>query len=293
MILAVDVGGTQTKYAVLDDSGHFVPPFPESMPTAKKDFLKQLTALVENVSRSFPVKAVGISIAANVSREGTVLHATNLPILLPLELGRVLSERLGLPVKVENDGNCAALGVFHFLKLPEDGTFVVMTLGTGVGGGIIYRGKLLDSGSGAASELGHIVIDPAGPLCGCGKRGCLEALIGESALVERYNLTGIRPVQSAVEISKQLAAGDEAALALVQFAGEQLGRGMAVVSDIMAPQAFYLGGGVSGLGEPLLDAARAGLAENCFLRLLGRVPTVERVPEQQLLSLKGAWVLAS
>ncbi|NOY22504.1 MAG: ROK family protein [Acidobacteria bacterium] len=293
MIAAVDIGGTQTKYGVMNNAGQFIPPFPKSFPTPGTGFVAKLNTLILEIRESFPLKAVGISIAANVGREGTVLHATNLSISTPVELGRTLSENLGIPVKIENDGNCAALAISRFAGISKKDTFVVLTLGTGVGGGIIYNGELMDSGIGAAAELGHIVVDPAGPLCGCGKHGCLEAFIGESALVARYNRNADQPLHAALEISKLLKSGDEDALAVARFAGEQLGRGMAIISDIIAPRSFYIAGGVAGLGMPFLTAAKESLSRQCFLRLLNRTPSVELVAEAHLLSLKGAWVLAS
>ena len=293
MIAAVDIGGTQVKYGVFDTGGQFISPFPKSFPTPETGLVAKVNSLILEIQRNFPLKAVGISIAANVGREGTVLYATNLPISTPVELSRALSEKLGVPVKAENDGNCAALAVSRFIGIPEKDTFVVLTLGTGVGGGIIYNGELMDSGAGAAAELGHIVVDPAGPLCSCGKHGCMEAFIGESALVARYNRGAVRPVHSTREISGLLKSGDQEALVLAQFAGEQLGRGMAIISDIIAPRSFYVAGGVAGLGVPFLTAAKESLSRQCFLRLLNRTPSVELVTEAHLLSLKGAWVLAS
>ena len=293
MILAVDIGGTQIKYGVLSPLGEFVPPFPAVFPTPGTNIVTKLDSLIGDIRQSHSLKAVGISIAANVGRDGAVLHATNLPISTPIELGRMLTGSLGIPVKIENDGNCAALAVSRFPGVAEDDTFVVLTLGTGVGGGIVYNGKLMDSGTGAVAELGHIVVDPAGPLCGCGKHGCLEAFIGESALVERYNRKAVRQLHSTLEISRLLEREDKGALDVARFAGETLGRGMAIISDIIAPRSFYVAGGVAGLGLPFLTAARESLDRLCFLRLLKQTPSIELVKDAHLLSLKGAWVLAS
>ncbi len=293
MIAAFDIGGTQIKYGVLNNAGQFISSFPRILPTPETDFVSKLNALIFEIRDSFPLKAVGISIAANVGKDGTVLHTTNLSISTPVELGRTLSENLGIPVKIENDGNCAALAVSRFAAISEKDTFVVLTLGTGVGGGIIYNGELMDSGLGATAELGHILVDPEGPLCSCGKHGCLEAFIGESALVARYNRNADQPLHTALEISELLKSGDKGALAVARFAGEQLGRGMAIISDIIAPRSFYIAGGVSGLGMPFLTAAKESLSRQCFLRLLTRIPSVELVAEAHLLSLKGAWIVAS
>ena len=293
MIAAFDVGGTRIKIGVLNRSGEFISPFPRSIPTPSEGLKEKLNSLILEIRKNFPLEAVGISIAANVTREGCVLHATNLPISTPVDLGQILMEDLGIPVRIENDGNCAALAVSRFADVSPEDTFVVLTLGTGVGGGIFYKGRLMDSSTGAVAELGHIVVDPAGPLCGCGKHGCLEAFIGESALVARYNISSIQPLETALQISERLEAGDTEALAVARFAGEQLGRGMAIISDIIAPRSFYVAGGVAGLGLPFLTAARESLHRQCFLRLLNRVPSVEFVREAHLLALKGAWVLVS
>jgi len=289
----MDIGGTKIKYGVLNPSGQFVSSFPRMFSTPETNLVPELNSLILEIQKDFPLKAVGISIAANVGRDGTVFHATNLPISTPIELGRILTENLGIPVKIENDGNCAALAVSKSPGIPENDTFVVLTLGTGVGGGIIYNGELMDSDTGAVAELGHISLDPEGPLCGCGKQGCLEAFIGESALVERYNRKASRQLHSTLEISRLLETEDEGALDVARFAGETLGRGMAIISDIIAPRSFYVAGGVAGLGVPFLTATRESLSRQCFLRLFTRTPSVELVKDAHLLSLKGAWVLAS
>ncbi len=293
MIMAIDIGGTQIKYGVLNPSGQFVSSFPRIYSTPETNLVPELNSLIQEIQKNSPLKAVGISIAANVGRDGTVFHATNLPISTPIELGKMLTESLGIPVKIENDGNCAALAVSKSPGIPEKDTFVVLTLGTGVGGGIIYNGELMESGTGAVAELGHIVVDPAGPLCGCGKQGCLEAFIGEPALVERYNRKAARQLHSTLEISRLLEREDKGALDVARFAGEILGRGMAIISDIIAPRSFYVAGGVAGLGVPFLTATKESLGRHCFLRLFTRTPSVEFVKDAHLLSLKGAWVLAS
>ncbi len=293
MIAALDIGGTWTKYAVLNHSGEFVPPFPKQLPTSKELLTSGLTGLILALQQEFPLDSVGISIAANVTGNGEVIHTTNLPLSPPIPLAGPLSEALALPVFLENDGNCAALAVSRFSGVPENAAFVVLTMGTGIGGGIICDGKLMVSETGAIAELGHITIDPAGPLCACGKHGCLEALIGESALVSRYNRIAGEPLSSTRELSIRMKKGDTAALSVAAFAGEQLGKGMAIISDVIAPRSFYVAGGVSGLGAPFLTAAEKSLSRECFLRLFNRVPSVELVAEAHLLSLKGAWVLAS
>ncbi|NOZ13915.1 MAG: ROK family protein [Acidobacteria bacterium] len=292
MILAVDIGGTRIKYGVMTPSGSFLSSFPRQIVTPQSGLIEALAVLLSGVAKAFPVRAAGISIAANVNREGVVLHATNLGMPCPVDLCGFLSGKLGIAVKAENDGNCAALAVFRFEEAVAQRTFVVITLGTGVGGGIICNGGLLASDAGAAAELGHIVLDPAGPGCPCGKRGCLEAYIGEAALVERYNREKAQPpLKTALEISTRLKEGDKTAAEVACFAGERLGRGMAVISDIISPDAFYIAGGVAGLGGPMLTAAEKTLSRTCFLRTLNRVPEIRPVRERKWLSLRGAGVL--
>ncbi len=292
MILAVDIGGTYIKYGIMTSSDVFAPSFPKQIATPIRGLAEALITLFAGIAAEFPIRGVGISIAANVNRESKIVYATNLKSSVPVNFCTVLSKKLGVVVKAENDGNCAALAVSRFPETSGENTFVVMTLGTGVGGGIVCNGELLTSDFGAAAELGHIVLDPMGPQCNCGKRGCLEAYIGESALVERYNREKPQfPLETALEISNRLNKGDKTAAEITRFTGEQLGYAMALISDIVSPDAFYIAGGVAGLGGALISAARETLAKNCFLRLLNHVPAIRLVPEGRWLSLKGAGVL--
>lgn len=291
MFLVVDIGGTITKYAVVNELGDFVRPFPASFPTPRGSLVQELIERFLPLIDEYDLVAAGVSIAANVDDDGKVLYSTNLSIDRDYPLGASLSEELGVPVVVENDGNCAALAVSRTLPREGNNPLIVLTLGTGVGGGVIINDELLKTANGGAAELGHIVVDPRGPRCACGKWGCLEAFVGEAGLVSRYNQESRSPVESAAELFHRLTANEQLAIDVVSDTGDILGKGLAIMSDIIAPQAIYVVGGLAGLGDYLLTAARESLAKNCFLRHVDAVPQVMRLQDSHLLPLKGAWVL--
>jgi glucokinase len=222
------------------------------------------------------VAAVGFGLPCLIDqRTGTVLMGINTP-LADIAFSDVMTERLGLPVFVENDGNAAAIAEHRAGAARGASEAIVLTIGTGIGGGLILRGEPYRGAIGAAAELGHIVIDYHGPKCqgNCPNHGCVEAYASGTALaIEARRLAAELPdsaLAQAQRAGRELAGplvtelahdGDEAAIEAIRLIGSRLGIAMTSLVNIFNPQVVVIGGGVIAAGELLLAPARAAVTE--------------------------------
>ena len=218
------------------------------------------------------VAAVGFGIPATLDRRtGVAVYSTHLP-LADVPFATVMSERLGLPVAVDNDGNCAVLAEARHGAGDRSGDVVMLTLGTGIGGGLVLGGRLQRGWIGAGGELGHMVIDMDGPPCQgkCPNRGCLEVMASGSALVREASLRVARRPDTALghalEEGRELTGpfvtelahdGDPVALDAIQTVGRALGVGLSSLVNMLNPEVIVIGGGVIAAGEMLLEPARS------------------------------------
>jgi glucokinase len=232
---------------------------------------------VEDARRSAAdeVSAAGFGIPSLIDhRSGMAEFSVNLP-LTDIAFGDVMAERLGMPVFVDNDSNLAALAEHRAGACRGASEAVVITIGTGIGGGLVLRGELYRGAIGAGAELGHTVIDLDGPRCqgNCPNRGCVEALASGTALErEALRIAGERPesgLARALEATRALSGplvtelahdGDDAAIEVVALIGSRLGVAIASFVNIFNPQVVVVGGGVIAAGELLLEPARAEVA---------------------------------
>lgn len=218
------------------------------------------------------VAAVGFGIPALIDqRTGRAVIAVNLP-LADIAFADVMGERLGLPVFVDNDANVAALAEHRAGAAAGCSEAVVLTIGTGIGGGLILRGELYRGGIGAAAELGHTVIDMNGPRCqgNCPNHGCIEALASGTALArEAARLARERPSSGLAQalanghalagplVTELAYDGDRAAIEVIELIGTRLGVAIATFVNIFNPEVVVIGGGVMAAGDLLLEPARA------------------------------------
>jgi glucokinase len=225
------------------------------------------------------VAAVGFGIPCLIDqRTGVAVIAVNLP-LADIPFADVMTERLGLPVFVDNDANVAAIAEHRAGAARGCSEAVLLTVGTGIGGGLILRGQLYRGGVGAAAELGHVVIEMDGPPCqgNCPNRGCVEALASGTALArEAVRAAQERPssgLGQALADGRELAGplvtelahdGDEAAIDVIALIGSRLGVAIASLVNIFNPEVVVIGGGVIAAGELLLAPARAVVAERAL-----------------------------
>ena len=253
-IFAADLGGTHLRAAIVDQKGRIQSRFKQNTPQGRDP-----NAIVDAIVRAIgecgraEISAVSLAIPGTVA-EGVVVKAPNLPCLDGFRLGAALSNRLDLPVTVENDANAAAVGEMWRGAAVGCKTIVCLTLGTGVGGGIILDGKLWRGVDGAAAEIGHMCVDPFGGVaCPCGSRGCLEVFASATAIVRMTREASPRYPDSILQGREDLTAalifeagqqGDELALEIFRRMGVYLGIGLANLINILNPEMIVIGGGV-------------------------------------------------
>ena len=267
--IGVDVGGTKIAAAVVTPEGEVLNEvrYPSSGP--KERLLSSMARSVNEVRDGFEVGGVCLAVPGTVSTvENKIIDAPNLHAIEGIPLKDELEERTGLTTTVENDANAAAWGEFRFGAGSEVSHLIFITLGTGVGGGVISHGVLLRGAQGAGGEMGHITIQATGPRCGCGNHGCLEALASGTAIARRArevaseepdSALGQLAVERAVlgeDVAGLARQGDEAAISVLRETGVWLGIGLAGFVNIFNPEVIAVGGGAARAGDLILDAAR-------------------------------------
>ena len=279
MRIGVDIGGTKILAAVVDDGGQVLAS--ERVPSPRQDSdaaTREVIDAIERLRAGAPgeIESIGLGVAALVDFDRTkVITAPNLG-WANVSLGAVVSAATGLPTVVENDGNAAAWGEFVFGAGRHLDDVVVVTVGTGIGGGLIMRGVLRRGAHGGAAEIGHMNAVPDGLPCGCGRNGCWEQYASGNALVRQARQLAAQHRREAAvllalgdgtpegvqgrHITQAAQAGDVVARQAFDLVGMWLGRGLADLVAIIDPQAFIIGGGVSEAGDLLLMSARSTLA---------------------------------
>ena len=268
--IGVDVGGTKIAAAVVSAAGEILNEVRYPTQAIPPDRLVQTIArAITEAKGGYEVGGACVAVPGLVmSTENKVIFAPNLHEIENIRLDEELGGRTGMAVAVENDANAAAWGEFCYGAGKDVDHQIFITLGTGVGGGVISHGVLLRGVQGAGGELGHIVLQPGGPLCGCGNHGCLEALASGTAIQRRAREVANERPDSALgrlaierqilgeDVSRLAAEGDEAASQVLHETGVWLGTGLAGFVNIFNPEVIAVGGGASRAGEFLLEPAR-------------------------------------
>lgn len=280
-IFGVDLGGTTIKHGLFTAGGQLIDKWEIPTRTGEqgKDLLPDIARSVREAMERHgigptQVLGVGLGVPGAVSEDRYVKPCVNLDGWGGDVAGK-LSALCGCPVKAVNDANAAALGEMWQGSAKGHDSVVFVTLGTGVGGGIIVDGKLLSGVNGAGGEIGHIKVNPAEQeSCGCGKRGCLEQYASATGIAReaaRRLAAEDAPSQlrqSAAPTAKDVfdcaKAGDALALGVVDFFAENLGRAMACISCVCDPEVFVIGGGVSAAGQIILDTVAPVYRRNAF-----------------------------
>lgn len=276
LILALDFGGTKLSAASVKHGGReFFARASVSSPPCKsaESDRKLMLNLAKEVLKGCEPVAVGVSFGGPVrSSAGVVILSHHVPGWENFPLASWLSEHFGVPAVVENDANAGALGEWRYGAGQGTKNLFYVTVSTGIGGGIVIDGKIYRGADDLAGEIGHMTLDPNGPLCTCGKRGCLEALasgpaiarkaqemlsvLPEEGLILRELVKGDIQKISAQDVSKAAQLGDQFAARILQMAGVALGLGLAQVISLLNPERIILGGGVVKAGNFLLDPVR-------------------------------------
>lgn len=316
--IGVDVGGTKILGGLVDETGSIIATARRPTPRGPaEDVLTVVAAVIGELvqrhaglpqAKGGPVAGAGVGIAGAIdTTRSTVIWAPNLR-WTDVSARDGLQQRVGMDVLIENDGNAAAWAEHRFGAGVGIAEMVMVTVGTGVGGGIIIGGRLLRGAHGGAGEIGHLTVVVDGPPCGCGLRGCLEQYASGSALVRtaRSLAADRRPEASLLlslgdgtpegvqgtHVTTAAQQGDPVAIEAFAVTGTWLGRGLASLSQVLDPKAFIIGGGVCEAGDLLLDSVRQSLRENIGGMGHNAVPEVRQATMGNDAGLIGAADLA-
>ena len=275
-VLAADFGGTHLRAAVVDHDGNILSrvdhPTPEE--ATPQSVIARVVDLLAEAAGAAPIRpsAACIATAGLINAdEGKVILAPNIPGFRNLNLTNPVTERLGAPAFIENDASAAALGEFRFGAGKGTRHLLHATLGTGIGGGIVIDGKLYRGARGLAGEIGHIILNPAGPKCNCGSRGCLEAMVSGVAFAERarrileqgksrvlHEIVGYDD-PSATHLYIAASKGDQLCEAEIRHGGHLLGLGLGSLVNVLNPDAVTLSGGLLSMGDMLVGPMREAM----------------------------------
>jgi glucokinase len=282
----IDIGGTNIKYGLVDHKGKVL--FKEQRPTMVDKGAEPLMHLVTNISErllyhaaeeDLPVKCLGVGTPGAVDRNGKVISLSpNINGWQGMEIGKILRDRLNLPVVVENDVNAMALAESRFGAALGYKSVICVAIGTGVGGGVIIDGKLWHGANFTAGEIGHMTLYSNGPACRCGSKGCVEVYCSSQAILTRAKLriTGhlsdlfeevLEGSMENLTIKRLFTAakkGDPDALAVIAETAEYLGAGIAGAVNLLNPEIVVIGGGVADGGAGFVEGVAAEIRKRAF-----------------------------
>lgn len=287
--IGIDIGGTKVLGGVVDASGNVLRSARRETP---REGGAQLISAIADVAKEllldFSAESIGLSAAGFVSSDRKTMLATpNIAAWNGVDLESELRKYIDLPIILENDANAAAWGEYRFGAGQGLSHLLMVTVGTGIGGGIIVNGGLLRGAYGVAAEIGHLRVMPEGHLCGCGERGCLEQYASGNALLRHAR----EAISASPDLARNLLArgdgtlqgltgqaitdaardGDQVALAAFKTTAQWLGAGIASLSAILDPEMVVIGGGVIDAGEILLAPTREALDR--YLPFAGKHPS--------------------
>lgn len=278
--IGIDIGGTNSVFGVVDKRGHIINQGSIKTGTYLEinDYVTHLAAgvqeIIDQVGGSGNIKGIGVGAPNGNYFTGCIEFAPNLPWKGVIPLAQMLTDKLNIPVALTNDANAAAIGEMTYGAARGMKDFVVITLGTGVGSGIVVNGQLVYGHDGFAGELGHTTIRRDGRLCGCGKKGCLEtyssatgvARTAREFLETRTEPSLLRELNPADITSKDVydaaVKGDKLAKDIFEMTGQILGESFADFIAFSSPEAIILFGGLTKAGKLIFDPVRKHMEEN-------------------------------
>ncbi len=297
--IGIDVGGTNVKIALVDDKGKII--YSNSVPTYAqmgyeytvnniKQAIKDL--MRETNTKPTDIQGIGFDFPGQVDyKTGIVKLAPNIPGWVNVPIAKMIEDEFHIPTRIDNDVRCAALGELKFGAGKGCENFVCITVGTGIGSGLVINGKLVRGAANAAGEIGHIKLQmQGGPICGCGDTGCLEAFASGPSIVamaQEYlkggKSTKFREMAGAdgeitpYIVAKAAEAGDPVAKRIFEITGYYIGMGLVSVINLLNPEKVIIGGGVAEAGDLLLEPIRKTIKERAMV-IAGN--SVEIVPAQ-------------
>ena len=279
-VVGIDIGGTNIVFGLVDARGTIL--CSDSIKTQAYAEVEEcidavcekLMPLIESRGGADKVKGIGIGAPNGNYYNGTIEFAPNLPWKGVIRLAEMFEERLGIPTALTNDANAAAIGEMTYGVARGLKDFIMITLGTGVGSGIVINGQMVYGHDGFAGELGHVIVKEDGRPCGCGRKGCLEtycsatgvARTAREMLIARSDESLLRKIPAEEIVSKDVydaaVRGDKLALEIFQYTGDILGRALANAIAFSSPEAIVLFGGLAKAGDLLLKPVQKSMEEN-------------------------------
>jgi len=273
MVIGLDVGGTNIKGVLMD--GNKVLKKTKFRIKSRKDkkiILTQIFDCIEKLRKFKKIKKIGIAIAGPVDfQRQKILNPPNLIALSNLYLGKVIQKKLGIKVIIEHDANCFALAEANWGAGKKYRSVFGVTLGTGVGGGMVVNKKIYHGAHGSSGEIGHITIEKNGRKCSCGNYGCLEAYINDVGIKKIAKDILKRNIDSLRTLDDLAKNGNKLAIKIYEKAGRYLGIGLANIVDTIDPEIIVIGGGIMRAGKFILNPARKEMKKNILSRSAKRV----------------------
>jgi glucokinase len=288
-VVGIDIGGTNTVFGIVDARGNVIAS--NSIKTGKhaniEDYIAELKTalnkLIEAHDAKDKIHGIGVGAPNSNYFTGTIEYATNLPWKGVVPLAKLLTEAFGVPVAVTNDANAAAIGEMTYGAARGMKDFIMITLGTGVGSGIVVNGQLVYGHDGFAGELGHVIVKPSnGRMCGCGRTGCLETYCSATGVARtarefleiRTDPSRLRdlPIEeiTSKDVYDAAIAGDKLAREIFQYTGEIMGRAFANFVAFSSPEAIILFGGLARAGELLMKPIKESMDRNMLNMFKGK-----------------------
>jgi glucokinase len=270
VVFAIDLGGTNLRMAAVDEDGTILASRRTPTPSGcdPRLLLDAMSTLADqcrsDVDGPERINGIGVGAPANIGpQHGVLRNLPNLPDLEGMPLKENLSKRLGMPVTLENDATAAAIGENWLGASRVVNDSVMVTLGTGVGGGVIISNEPVRGIDGTAGKLGHMCVEPNGHPCKCGSHGCIEQYASATALVRMAEESGLK-VASSAEVYDLAIGGDAAAKAVFERMGGLLGITLAGLANLLNPEMFIIGGGASAAWDAFIDHTRDELRARAF-----------------------------
>jgi glucokinase len=292
LAIGIDIGGTKILGGVVNSEGVIIDRERRDTPSeGGMVTVERIAEVARELASRHSVRSVGVSLAGFISKDRKRMETNpNIANMKGLAIHDELESATGLSIHLENDANCAAWGEFRFGAGSGTNPMMMITVGTGIGGGLIIDGKLLIGAFGTAGEMGHVPVIPNGEICGCGMRGCLEQYASGNAL-RRYVRKAIESAPtlgskilslgdgtvSGIEgdhITKAAESGDGIALAAFNEIGEWLGYSISGFASVIDPEAVVIGGGVIEAGDLLLEPIRASVKKHSPMRTSHEMPRI-------------------
>ena len=297
--LGIDIGGTNTVVGLVDKAGNVLGT--DSVKTQSFPVLEEYVKTVSKLAKDLIAKnnvsiaeIVGLGIGAPNANyyTGNIEMAPNLPWKQDkVPLAKMFREELNIPVTITNDANAAALGEKMYGVAKDMDNFIMITLGTGVGSGIVINGQLVYGHDGFAGELGHVIIERNGRLCGCGRRGCLETYCSATGIVRTAKERNT-PFLTSKDIYDAAVKGDETAIEIFKETGTRLGRAFADMVVFSSPEAFVLFGGLAKAGDFIVKYTKEAMEEAIMPIFKGKVKILLSTMKDADAAVLGASALA-